>query len=88
MRTDIGAFWGIMVMILITGSWVLSLCHERMKKREADGEAFGHVLEAAMHGSFVQGHNFTDADMITEAPLLPTEYPEVPNYYADWEVKS
>jgi hypothetical protein len=85
MRTDIGAFWGIMVMTLVAGSWILALCHERMKKREADGEAFGHVLEAALHSGRVNGHQFTDADVLHERPLLSTEYPEVPNDYTDWK---
>jgi len=85
MNTSLGAFWAIMVMIMIVGSWILALYHEREKRQAADGEAFGHVLEAAMHGNFVQGHQFTDADVLHERPLLPTEYPEVPNDYADWK---
>ena len=75
-------------MILITGSWVLALYHERMKKREADGAAFGELLEAALHSGRVNGHMFTDTDVLHERPLLSTEYELLPDDYAGWEVKS
>lgn len=73
MRTDLTAFWGVMVLIMAAGSLVIAKYHEYMKQKEADAEAFGRMLEMNLHAGNVKGHEFPDDHIIEPYEELPED---------------